>query len=140
MKKSDICYGSMEEIRAHNARREGRPPTDLAVLNQAFEKIDPGGKIAERLMDKYSPGALCDLFLGSCFEGKLGEEASDIVKSIPELGPINLRNKVRRLVLLAIKFTMMSFEERRVLIKKGGWTKEVRENATQEERTEIRAK
>lgn len=42
-KKTRICYGSVEEIRAHNARKEGRPPMGIKRLAEVLEKIDPGG-------------------------------------------------------------------------------------------------
>ncbi len=120
-KEKGISLGSLEEIRAHNARREGRPSMDLERLNEAFKKADPDGKLADRLADRYQ---LCDFFLKFCQEGKLGEEVQDILKSFPELGPVNYREKVRRLVQRVVEFTLMDMKERQALIQKGGWSKE----------------
>ena len=58
MEKKEISYGSIAEVRAHNLRKEGRPPMDLVAMNQAFEKADPGGKIAQRLADRYNSKGL----------------------------------------------------------------------------------
>ena len=121
MKDKEISHGSMQELLSYQARREGCPPMDLKALNDAIEKVDPGGKKAHQLAEKYYPESVRDFFLKACREGKFGEPLQDAIASMPKLGPVNLLEKVRLLVGRAIQYAQMDLDEKRALYKTGDW-------------------
>ena len=95
MKKREI---HLEELRAHEFRREG-PPTNLDLLIEALEKVDPGGKKAHRLALKYHLRGIRKEFLQLCERGKLGEEMQSALALVPIFGPVNIREKVDKLII-----------------------------------------
>lgn len=117
------CRGPIAEIRAHGVRGEGRPPTDPRILNDAFEKVDPGGVNSHLMAVKYMTLPLFREFMRLCKAGGLGDYMESAEAAIPKFVPPNSYEKACSLIFGAMIFACLTPEYREKLIARGGWKK-----------------